>query len=459
MRPNRVALLVICVTLLFSVALAQSGAGSDIGWPDLPSAEALLDVFYTIQDSYYLAPADLDENALWQAAIEGMVNALPDRYSFYTSPSVAAESEATSGDQPFGGIGATLAELDPVTEIGTQVVGVIQGAPAERAGLLPGDVILEVDGRHVPRQPLRMTRLMIVGEVGTAVHLLVARPGLDEPLSFEITRGQIDSDSVEIVTSRLLDDGVGYLSFGSFEEPELGRLVKEHLRQLREAGATALVLDLRDNIGGDTRIGRDVLGQFLSLEDLWTFRARDRFVGTDRSSYLSSREAALPMVVLVNGRTISMGETTAAVLQHYGRALVVGERTWGKGFATRTIDLPDAGALTYVLYELLMPDGESLEGVGVTPDVYAPDTRRPRMVVVSGYGAQPGQVVELTIDGVVVGRTTAGEEGFDIIGIAEGSRYPSGSNLVADPATDAALQVAVATVIELRVPTETPVGD
>lgn len=458
MRPNRMALLAVCTALVCSFAVAQPGAATDRAWPDLPAAKALLEVFGTIHDSYYLTPAELDENALWQAAIDGMLDALPDRYTFYDGPEAVADEESLA-DFPYGGIGVELTELDPATELGTQVITVFPDGPAARAGLLPGDVILEVDGHDTLDQPAWTTRFMIAGRAGTAVRLLVGRPGHTGPITFEIIRGQIEAEPPEPVTSRLLGDGVGYLSFADFEEPDLGRLVRERLTDLKEAGATALVLDLRDNVGGSTAVAREVLSEFLYAKPLWTFSARGRRTGEDRSGFTPSWAPPMPLVVLVNARTYSMGEAAAAVLRLHERALVVGERTWGNGVETRTVDLSGGGALTYAAYELLLPGGQSLEGVGVVPDVFAPDARWPSMIVARGNGAQAGQLVELTVDGVVVARAIAGESGFDLVGTTTGGPYTSPASSIPDPATDPALRAAIATVVGLREATGTAAGD
>lgn len=444
---RRVSLVVLTVVgaLMVTVAGAQDRAESEL-WPDHPGARVLAEVYRTVLDDYYLLPTALDEMALWQGAIAGMVAALPDRYSRYDVPEDSARFDTLVSAGELSGIGVQLMEVDAASRLGVQVVEVFEGGPAYQAGLLAGDVILEVDGHDARRAELDDIRLLIIGQAGTVVRLLVGRAGAVAPLQFEVTRGVVDFDSSEDVNSQLLPDHVGYLSIAAFDTDEVHDLVARHLKALVEAGATALVLDLRDNLGGALTQGYEVLNEFLPNKLVWTLR----FHGQDSRWVTNSWANDLPLVVLVNSRTYSMGETVAGALQQNGRALVVGERTFGKGLAVWHQNLSDGGEFTYVRHEILLPDGKSLEGIGVVPDIFAPDTRRSRLVIAGGTGAEPGQIVELSIDGAVVARTIATESGFDLIGVSQGTAFVSHTGIPADPALDSALQTAIDTVIKVR---------
>lgn len=448
MSSWRAVSLLACFGLALPMASAQPGSTTGTALPDLPSARALLEVFNTLRSSYNLTSPDLDEDALWQGAINGMVAALPDRYSFYQDPRATERLQGLESATSYSGIGVQLIELDPTARLGSQVDKAFPNGPAERAGLLPGDVILEVDGHDVRKLPLGDVQALILGETGTVAGLLIARPGDVGPLTLEVERGRVSFDTSLDVDSRLLDDQVGYLRIAAFELPRLNFLVREQLDALETAGATALVLDLRDNMGGSLELASDVLSEFLNAKPIWSYSSR----GVQRASEVSRRRPAndWPMVVLVNSRTYSAGEVVAAALQQNGRAVVVGERTFGKGFSLRAADLTDGGVLWYVSAQLLTPDGTSLEGTGVVPDVYAPDARRPATLVANGTGAVAGQVIELMVDGVPVARTVAGESGFELVGVAGGGTFASQAGALGVPSADGALAVAIATVVRLR---------
>lgn len=446
MRMGRSVLWLVFGGMLLTAAAAQQLSTPAPAWPDDPSARALLEVFEAIRSEYYLAPADLDEGALWQGAIRGMLAALPDRYARYADPATLARVDRLTTAQALSGIGVNLFELDVRSLEGAQLASVVPGGPAERAGLKAGDVLLELDGVDVRRMDVLDIRNLVLGERGTTAQLTVGRPGADSPLSISVTRGTVHLDDEPNVSSRQLADQVGYLRIMNLSDPHVARLVKDELRSLAAAGATALVLDLRGSGGGGMQESREVLDVFLNGQYAWT----ERYRGTSQRVNTLPGANDLPMVVLVDSRTISMPETVAAALQETGRAVVVGENTFGIGVTERPFDLVDGGRATLAMAELLTPKGGSVEGGGMTPDVLTPDTLRSSTIVASGIGAQAGQTVELVIDGVVVARTVASGRNFDLVGVAGGGSYEVADRSALDPATDGALQVAIDAVKALR---------
>lgn len=288
----------------------------------------------------------------------------------------------------------------------------------------------------------------LIGSRGTTVTVTVAMPGAAEPLTFEATRDAIDFPPLVSLRSALLPDGVGYIALLDLYGDDLTVEFRRHLEDLRAQGATALVLDLRDNGGGAFRNALTVASEFAEPgTELW--RSRSRGI-TSRLTSLSRRPVDLPLVVLVNARTVAVAEAVAASLQHLGRALVVGERTYGLAAQIQSFPLADGGEVTVKTGEWLLPDGSSIEGVGVTPDVWAPDARRPTTVLASGRGARAGQVVELSIDGVLVARAVATDEGFELVGVATGGAYEAATADGPDPAGDPALAAAVEAVKAAR---------
>src|SRR5690606_16185648 len=314
---------------------------------------------------------------------------------------------------------------------------------ASGAGLQRGDVFLEVDGIDVREFTTSEVADVVRGPKGTTVTLTMSRPGEGEPLVFEIQR-----DTIEIidVSSTMLPEGVGYLNLSSFGNQRLHEQMVEHLDQLVAAGATSLILDLRDNSGGLLTQAILIADEFLSQGDIVFQRARgvtQRLASADPAAY------DLPMVVLVNENSASASEIVAGALQENDRAVVVGEQTFGKGVAQSVMSLSDGGQLRYVSFEWLTPDRRSIADEGVAPDVFAADTRYPNTIVTEGRGLTPGQAVDIVIDGEVVGSGVADEEGnFEIMALGPQREISSvqGEALV-DLETDSALQTAFQTVL------------
>ena len=321
---------------------------------------------------------------------------------------------------------------------GVEILNVYRDGPAWNAGIKRGDIFLEVDGIDVSQSNPSEVADVVRGPKGTVVNIQMLRPGVEEPITFNIERGTIDIVSVE---STVLPNNVGYLSLTTFANQRLYDQMVEHIEGLKEQGITSLILDMRDNGGGLLNQGILVADEFLSEGDIVFQRARkvtQRIASADENAF------DLPMVVLVNKNSASASEIVAGALQENGRALVIGEETFGKGVAQNVITLSDGGQLAYVSFEWLTPERNSIADVGITPDIYADDDRYPDVISLEGRGADPGQELEVSIEGEVIGKAIADEEGnfnFVSAGPARAGSENQGEALV-DLATDNALQVA-----------------
>lgn len=402
------------------------------------SGRALVQAFGALKSGYL---NDVDDDALIQGAITGMLASLDDPYTSYLLPKDAArENQDLTGS--FEGIGAVLTPHDRQSGKGVEILTVYAGGPAANAGLLRGDIFVTVDGVEVSDLTTSEVADLVRGPKGTDVTLVMTRPGEPDNLTFTIKRSTIQ---IVDVSSALLPGGVGYLALSSFNNQRLHEQMVEHLDKLIADGATSLVLDLRDNSGGLLNQAVLIADDFLSSGDIVFQRSRgvtQRFASADPKAY------DLPMVVLVNENSASASEIVAGALQENHRALVVGEQTFGKGVAQSVLSLSDGGQLRYVSFEWLTPDRRSIAEKGITPDVKAPDTRYPRTIVADGQGLHEGQTVELVVDGQVVGSAVAGDDGkFNILalgGVREVSEVQGEAIVHLD--TDTALQTAVATL-------------
>jgi len=347
---------------------------------------------------------DVDDDTLIRGAITGMVDSLNDQFSSYVEPRAAArERQDSSGS--FGGIGAVLTAHDRSTGKGVEILTVYQGSPAAGAGLQRGDVFLEVDDVDVRELTSSDVADLVRGPEGTDVTLLMNRPGTEEPLTFVITRGVIQ---IVDVSSTLLEGNVGYVALSSFNNRLLNDQMVEQIDQLILQGATSLVLDLRDNPGGLLPQAVYVADEFLEDGPIVYQRSRgvtQLYGSAQRGSY------DLPLVVLVNSNSASASEIVAGALQESGRAIVIGEQTFGKGVGQTVISLSDGSQLQYVSFEWLTPNRNSLSERGVTPDIVVADTRYPTTVVADGRGLREGQSVQLIVDGEVIGDAVVQEDG------------------------------------------------
>ena len=401
-------LLVALLTLGLTTVVVNAQLSRDFSaeFVNSTTGRALIQTYTALKSNYL---TDVDDTTILQGAISGMIEALDDPFTSYLEPNAAArEGQDRTGS--FEGIGAVLTPRNRTTGQGVEILTVYSGGPAAGAGVQRGDIFQVVDGVDVSEATTTEVVDLVRGPGGTTVSITFLRPGQDELVQFDIVR-----DTIEIidVSSTILPNGVGYINLRSFGNQRLYDQLITQFDDLEAQGMTSLILDLRDNPGGLLSQGVLVADEFLAGGDIVYQRARGV---TQR--YASADLAALdiPMVVLVNANSASASEIVAGALQENGRALVVGEPTFGKGVAQSVISLSDGGQLAYTSFEWLTPKRRTIAEVGIIPDVFAEDTRFPNTISVEGRGASAGQEISLMVQGEVVGTAIADEEGnFDII--------------------------------------------
>ncbi len=303
------------------------------------------------------AARPLDRRALEQAAVEGMLETLGDRWASYYGPADAASFEAEL-DGRYTGVGLWLrpARRGPGVVVGS----VVPDSPAARAGIGVGDRIVAVAGRTTGRD---------VNEVATALRSGAART-TTLTIQSRASRRTATLPRValapETVAVERLPGSVLRLRVGAFPRGA-GRSVRVLLRQEQEAGRRGVVLDLRGNPGGYLDEAVEVAGAFLDRGPVVLLERR----GESRRSLeaLGGGDTTTPLVVLVDAATASSAEVVAAALQERGRAVVVGSRTFGKGSVQEPSRLRDGSALELTVGRYLTPSGRDLDGVGVEPDV------------------------------------------------------------------------------------------
>ena len=326
---------------------------------DLPPELLKLGEAYGILLEEHVDHEVIKPDELADGAIRGLLAALDDPHASYlTAEQHSREQEGYRGY--FEGIGAQVT----LTDAGLTVIAPIPGAPAEAAGIRPGDLILAVDGESINGLSLIESVNLIRGPGGTDVTLLVRHADSAENVSITVTRGRIP---IESVAFRMLDDGVGHLwiySFSNTTEQE----VRDALAQFEDAGGHGLVLDLRNNPGGLLDAVISVTGLFLDGGPiLYEIDAQGDQINHQAGK--GGPALAIPMVVLVNEYSASASEILAGAIKTGGRAPVVGATTFGKGSVNITRELSDGSAIYFSIRRWYLPDGTQIEGQGVTPDI------------------------------------------------------------------------------------------
>ncbi len=441
MKKNLIISTVFAIALLIGIVYAQLSRNSVDTFLASPSGQSFMETFGALQNDYL---DDIDNEVVIKGAIEGMLAALDDPYTNYLEPKSAdREREDRSGS--FGGIGATLSARNRKDNTLIEIINVYKGSPAANGGIERGDIFIEVDGINVEDMEINDVVDLVRGPEGSIVNLKMQRAGEDNFVEFNIVRGTIEIISVE---STLLENNVGYISISTFANQRVYDQLTEQLSALEAQGATSLILDLRDNGGGLLNQGILVADEFLSEGDIVFQRARGV---TQRLASADPAYFDLPMVVLVNQNSASASEIVAGALQDNGRALVIGEETFGKGVGQTVSPLSNGGQLVLLNFEWLTPSRQSINNEGVTPDIQAIDTRRPNFINLEGEGAEPGQEIEIIVDGVSAGKATINEDGsFDFFQAIERPESSSvqGEALV-DLGSDSALKTAYDTVLSL----------
>lgn len=300
---------------------------------------------------------DVDATALEDAAAWTMVKATGDRWSYYI-PASQYQAHMESAENIYVGVGMTMGKADDGS--GLEVVELKEGGGAQEAGIQLHDVLLQVDGKNCVGKTWAEVAPWVRGEEGTTVVLTMGRNG--QEMDFTVTRKRLE---VPVAIYEMLPSGYGLITIENFETRAAEETL-EAVDALMEQGAKGLIFDVRFNPGGYTNELVEILDYLLPEGPL--FR-KESYDGETSVDYSDANCIELPMVVLTNGSSYSAAEFFAAALQEYDAAVVVGEKTCGKGYYQNTFQLADGSAAAISTGKYFTPNGKSLIDVGVTPDV------------------------------------------------------------------------------------------
>ena len=305
----------------------------------------------------------VDDVALMEGAINGMLNTLGVGRNYYLNPKQLEEENSLLNGKDYEGIGAYV---DTKGEYLT-VISPIKGSPAEQAGLRPGDQVIAIDGVDMTGTLPEQARQRVLGPDGTQVTLTILRKDVEQPFDVTITRAKITTPLVE---SEMRSDGIAYVRLNSFGDTADQELRKE-LEELLAKNPKGLIFDLRYNGGGYLDQGIAVASEFLPKDQVVVYEKYGDGTLATHTSLGNAIALDIPMVVLVNEGSASASEIVAGALQDTGRAKLIGVISYGKG-SVQSFNILDnnQGAVAITHAQWLTPNKRLIEKIGLTPDVY-----------------------------------------------------------------------------------------
>ena len=341
----------------------QTPGATALPWEE---ARQFAEVYERIKREYV---DDVDDHALMEKAIRGMVAALDPHSAYLDSDEFEEIRLSTMGSYP--GVGIEVAAEDGAVKI----LRPIEGSPAQKAGLQPGDMIVKIDGEDIGAD-LAGAIAKMRGSQGSVVKLTVRRPSSGGLAEYSLKRAKVEVHSVAEDT---LEPGYGYVRITTFSETtaeDLNHAIVT-LKRDNPAGIKGLVLDLRNNPGGVLEAGVAVADAFLDSGVIVTADGRTPDARFRMDATPGDLIDGVGLVVLVNGGTASASEIVAGALKDHGRALLIGHKTYGKGSVQTVMPLAYGGAIKLTTSRYFTPSGASIHGKGLLPDIVPSDAEQP----------------------------------------------------------------------------------
>ena len=338
-----------------------------------------------LMEKYFLY--DIDEQKVIDGAIDGYISALGDEYTEYI-PAEQMEEYTENITGNYVGIGIYMIENKEQNKI--QVLSPITESPAAEAGILPGDIIISVDGVEYTGDQMDEASNKIKGPEGTTVKLGILRG--EEKLEFEITRKKINTNPV---IAKKLENNIGYLQLSSFDDGTAEDF-KSKFEGLKNEGITSLIIDLRNNGGG-------IVDEALQIADYIVPKGKDLLITVDKNQNEEIEKSEqdpiidMPIVVLVNENTASSSEILAGALKDLDEATIVGTTTYGKGVIQQIISLRTGAGIKVTVEEYYTPNRTKINGVGIEPDekVELPETVESPLLVTDEEDTQLQKAIEI----------------------------------------------------------------
>jgi carboxyl-terminal processing protease len=355
--------------------LAMSGNSTALPWEE---ARQFAEVYERIKREYV---DNVDDRALMEKAIRGMVAALDPHSAYLDSEEFEEIRLSTMGSYP--GVGIEVVAEDSAVKI----LRPIDGSPAQQAGLLPGDEIVRIDGNDIGAD-LAGAISHMRGASGSTVNLTIRRTGSEGSLEFSLRRAKVE---VHSVAQQNLEPGYGYLRITSFSETTADDVTRAVARLKRDNpdGLRGLVLDLRNNPGGVLEAGVAVADAFLNEGVIVTADGRTADARFRMDATPGDLIDGAPLVVLVNSGSASASEIVAGALKDHGRAELIGHKTYGKGSVQTVMPLSHGGAVKLTTSRYFTPSGASIHGKGIIPDIVEEGPEEAPAELITGKPTQP----------------------------------------------------------------------
>jgi len=312
----------------------------------------------SIIKKYYIE--EVDEKKLVEGAVAGIAAAVGDPYTVYLNEKEFEDFKVQT-EGSYAGIGVVVS-VDPSDNLIT-VVAPFEDTPGEKAGILPGDKIIKVNGKEVYGENLEEAVSMMKGPKGTDVTITIMRDKQTEPKEITITR---DIIVLQTIKHKIVADNIGYIRITMFDE-KTDKDFESALNELLKQNIKGLIIDVRDNPGG-------LLSEVVRIADRLLPKGiivytEDRYKNRD-TEYSDSNEIRLPIVVLVNGGSASASEILAGAIQDYGKGTLIGTKTFGKGLVQNLFPLADGkSAVKVTISKYYTPKGRCIQGEGIEPDI------------------------------------------------------------------------------------------
>ncbi len=318
-----------------------------------------LDLFSDVLDTLKKQYVDeVKQDEVIDSAINGMLQSL-DPYSSYMSPEAfQSMNRDTKGE--FGGLGIEITMEGGLVKIITP----IEGTPADKAGILAGDYIVKIDGKQVKGMTLLDAVKLMRGKIGTSINITVRRPEVEEEIKFKITRAVIKIREV----SAEIKSNIGYIRLRAFNEQSHNQLIKQ-LKKISNNKLDGYILDLRNNPGGLLSQAIKITETFLDGGEIVSTKGRNKndikIFNAKKGDKINNK----PLIVLINQGSASASEIVSGALRDHKRAILIGEKSFGKGSVQSIIPLKNQGGLRLTTAKYYLPSGESIHQIGVEPDI------------------------------------------------------------------------------------------
>lgn len=374
-----------CILVLLSVLMIAQYAGkinvaAGLKWDENGmSKEAVeikdkAEILSSYINRFYLN--DIDYGKMGDIIYKAMVSGLDDKYAaYYTKDEYKDISEKTKGE--FCGIGAYISQGKNDNSL--KVAGVVKGGPAEKAGIKKGDIIVEIDGENIQGKDSSYAVSKMKGKKGTNVSISVMRKGNKKTITFNIKREVIHDNTVSY---KMLDNNIGYISVSAFETVTKKQF-KSAVDCLEKKNEKGLIIDLRDNGGGLLDTALDMLDQILPKK--LVVYTKDKNGVAEEYYTKDDKEIKIPIVILVNGNSASASEVFCGALRDYGKAKLLGTKTFGKGIVQSSFAFRDGTGLKFTTSKYYTPKGINIHGTGFEPDIKVKSNGKMTALKESGY--------------------------------------------------------------------------